>query len=90
MIRNITQEEEAAIESAKNETGEKCASKAIMAATLSFQRLTKIISNLQEENKRLRKENQKMKKCVSCVTEAAKRINTALSEPDFAVANKDE
>lgn len=78
MIRNLTDEEIAAIETAKKETGCKSASKAVMTATKSFKRLIKIVSNLQEENNRLRMENRKLKLCITCVTEAASSIGTIL------------
>ena len=80
MIRNLTDEEITAIETAKKETGCKSASKAVMMATKSFRRLIKIVSNLQDENNRLRIENRKLKLCITCVTEAASSIGSILDE----------
>lgn len=67
LIRNLTDDDREAIQTAIKETGYKQASKALLAVCKGYSRMVKLYKETIEERNRLKKENERMRKAMKTI-----------------------
>ena len=67
LIRNLTDDDREAIQTAIKETGYKQASKAMLAVCKGYSRMAKLYKETMEERNRLKKENERMRKAMKTI-----------------------
>lgn len=67
LIRNLTDDDREAIQTAIKETGHKQASKAVLAVCKGYSRIVKLYKDILEERNQLKKENEKLRKAIRTV-----------------------
>lgn len=67
LIRNLTDDDREAIQTAIKETGYKQASKALLAVCKGYSRMVKLYKETMEERNRLKKENERMRKAMKTI-----------------------
>ena len=80
IIRNITSEQLEDIQLAMRDTGNATASQALLSVCKGYNRLSVLLKNIQEENKRLRKENELLRNCALSVIDTGNMISSVLSQ----------
>jgi hypothetical protein len=80
MIRNLSEEDKIAINKAKEETGCKQASKAIIAVTRSYYRMVKHYERMKEDNRRLIEENKRLTQAAQLIRQGNTIIDDILNK----------
>lgn len=80
LIRNLTDDDREAIQTAIRETGYKQASKAMLAVCKGYSRMVKLYKETIEERNRLKKENEKLKKSIKIILSIQDELQQCVNE----------
>ncbi len=67
LIRNLTDDDREAIQTAIRETGYKQASKAMLAVCKGYSRIVKLYKEMMEERNQLKKENERLRNAIKSI-----------------------
>lgn len=67
LIRNLTDDDREAIQTAIRETGYKQASKAMLAVCKGYSRIVKLYKEMMEERNHLKKENERLRNAIKSI-----------------------